>query len=242
MIKNLKHYLDFESPTESSKSGMGKGPGGWYFHNGAVVSSNDSKFGKYSLQFTGDTGNLSKFNQVKTRLCSAGLGWTFSFFFKGIKTVGTHRTILQLCNENDPDGRASHLVYVTPDNKMGGTRLTKRDWSDINETMYIGCDIDLSTCNDNEWHHMAVVGSGSKTKIYIDGLLACTYDVNVAQDEDNYLTVIGNRKSSLDFESNATQLFEYFDYFKFYDCEFSEEEILALVNEKPGLVRLRLLS
>ena len=255
-MSNLQHLLDFENPTESSLSGGGKGPGGWYFHGGVQVTNSDKKFGEHSLKFTEDTGNLSKFNQTKSRLCLAGEGFTFSFFFKNIRTVEKHRTILQLCNENDPDQSASHLIYVTPDNRMGGTLLSARDWSDAQDEVdpndpdsraifYEGLkefhpdDMGLS---DDEWHHMAVVGQGNETIIYIDGSPVCTYGVNPAEKEDNYLVVIGNRKDAFDPLDSSTQLVERIDYLKFYTVALSGDEIIKLMNECPGLVRLRLIS
>jgi len=240
--------LDFENPTQSSLIGVGQGPGGWYFHGGVQVSDDESKFGKYSLKFSDDPGNLSKFNQVNTRLCKAGQGFTFSFFFKNINTVKTHRTILQLCKENDPDGSASHLVYVSPDDKMGGSIDSLRNWGDIVATRKIGLNVfDPISLNllDDEWHFMAVVGQDDETVIYIDGSPVCTYGVNPAAMEDNYLVVIGNRRDQYgdaDPDNPSTQLVEYFDYFRFYDKALSEEEVVALMNDAPWKARIRFTS
>ncbi len=245
---NLQHHLDFENPSESSLAGMGKGPGGWYFHGGVQVTEDVSKFGKHSLWFSEPTGNLSKFNQTDTRLCKAGQGFTFSLFFKNINTVKTHRTILQLYRENDPDGRASHLVYVSPYDEIGGSIESERNWSDIDGTKKVTPvgTFDPASLGllDDEWHHMAVVGKDNETTIYFDGSPVYTYGVNPAAEEDNYLVVIGNRRDHHGDvgEYSSSQLVEYIDYFKFYDVVFSEKEIIGLMNEQPGISRLRLIS
>lgn len=235
-MDNLKHHLNFESPTQSSLDGYGQGPGGWHFHpNGAAkITPDDARFGNYSLQFLEPSGNISKYNNVTQRMIPAGAGWTFSFFFKNIKDDNTFRTLVQVSDQNDPDASAHHPIYLDDTGHIGSLGA--------NSTFNSGNQLSISEYNDNGWHHMLARSAGSNIELYIDSIKVAEYLNPIDDSIDNYLTIIGTRPRLSWRYDSINQLVEYVDNFKFFDRSLSVEEILQLYNETQAAIRLRLVS
>ena len=235
-MDNLRHHLNFESPTQSSLAGYGQGPGGWHFHpsNAARITNDDSYFGSYSLRFDQPTGNISKYNNIEQRLIPHNSGWTFSFFFKNIRDDNTFRTLVQVSDQNDPDASAHHPIYLDDTGHVGSLSTTG--------TFNSGNLLPISGYNDNEWHHMLARSAGSSIELYIDSIKVAEYLNPIDDSIDNYLTIIGTRPRLSWRYDSINQLVEYVDNFKFFDRSLSIEEILQLYNETQAAVRLRLVS
>ena len=108
------------------------------------------------------TNNKSRV-QVSGNGVDIGDEWTVTTWFKELYPKGAWRT---LTRGKDKD----HQVMIKNSNDDFGTYANSN--GDFRDS---GGDLKAGNYKD-KWHHLAAVGSGGKTKLYVDGVLVGTSD------------------------------------------------------------------
>ncbi|MFP6887465.1 MAG: LamG-like jellyroll fold domain-containing protein, partial [Opitutales bacterium] len=164
--------------------------------DGAVFA--EGKFGK--------AVEISASNN-KSRVQAAGTGvdigdaWTVTSWFKELYPKGAWRTLAR-------GSGADHTVIIEHNsdrlgmyhNANGGFRPSGGN---------------LAPAADKDWHHIAAVGSGGKTKLFIDGKLVGTTD----RQSNSDVFAIGN------YQGGGQRFAKYLDDFRVYGIALSDAEV-----------------
>jgi len=89
-------------------------------------------------------------------------------------------------------------------------------------------NLNTTTVHDGEWHHVAITGSGTTGKIYIDGVLDGTFTYSALVTTPSNTFYIGSNEGSSSFFTGAL------DDIRIYDFALSLSEVLGINNLENG--------
>ncbi len=149
--------------------------------------------------------------------------FSFSTWIKADSSQkGTRSTILDKSHGYDEiiPGKLSvsngWTLEIQPDGKLYFMAGTGTNW----KTVQI-----KSNVRDNKWHHIAGVYAGNSLKIYLDGILNETKDINIVPLNNKKDLFLGSWRGSSRFFKG------YIDEIRFYDGVLSDKEIHYLASK-----------
>ncbi|MBB6463645.1 LamG-like jellyroll fold domain-containing protein [Flammeovirga kamogawensis] len=219
----LRGYFSFDNT--NCNYGIGENLVGTL--KGSAVITPDAKYSQGALKVENTTGSYISFddNNSLPFLLNDALELTIALWVKPQKAEGTNQNIIRV-----EGGGLTYQLEIANDNNFNSfiSTVNPNQSNDFGNAFARSRGHTLSSENLNEWYHVAFTYDGTSTKIYINGELNHTENVNtlgyvVVPWTHRLLYLGGLNDASRQFTGTLDELY-------IYDRALTLEEIVTIKN------------